>query len=95
MRVEPYDVRITRTRTNEIPDPPAVGCFGNPYPVKTYGRDECLKRFEGYFTARVETDPAFRQAVLALRGKRLGCLCKPAPCHGDIIKAWLDAHPDD
>jgi hypothetical protein len=25
--------------------------------------------------------------VLALRGKRLGCLCKPAPCHGDIIKA--------
>ena len=33
-KVEPCDIKITRTQKNEIPDPPAFGCFGNPYPVK-------------------------------------------------------------
>ena len=25
-----------------------------------------------------------------LQGKTLGCFCKPDPCHGDIIKEYLD-----
>lgn len=28
-----------------------------------------------------------------LRGKTLGCWCKPAGCHGDVILARLDALP--
>ena len=41
----------------------------------------------------MESDPEFRAKVLALRGKRLGCWCAPAPCHCDIIAAYLDALP--
>jgi Domain of unknown function (DUF4326) len=26
-----------------------------------------------------------------LRGKRLGCWCKPLPCHADILAEFADA----
>ena len=32
-----------------------------------------------------------------IQGKRLGCFCKPQPCHGDIIAwlaDWFQNHPD-
>lgn len=90
-RVEPCDVKITRTPKNEIPDPPAFGCFGNPYPLKQYGREACISLFKDYFIKRVERDQRFREAVLALKGKRLGCMCAPLPCHGHVIKEWLDS----
>jgi hypothetical protein len=36
-------------------------------------------------------DPAWRVALKALSGKRLGCHCKPKACHGDvIIKLFLE-----
>ena len=37
----------------------------------------------------------FRQRIHALKGKRLGCFCKPYPCHGDIIKEYLDTLDDE
>lgn len=90
LRKERCDVKITRRPDNTIPDPPKSGCFGNPFPVGTHGREECLRLFEEYFLDRLETDTAFAEAVLSLQGKRLGCVCKPKACHGDIIKRWLD-----
>ena len=30
----------------------------------------------------------------ALKGKRLGCFCKPYPCHRDIIKEYLNTLDD-
>lgn len=86
-------MKITRTIKNEIPDPPAFGCFGNPYPVKQYGREACIILFKDYFLNRVKYDQEFREAVLSLKGKRLGCMCKPEACHGDVIKEWLDTQP--
>jgi hypothetical protein len=91
LRLEKCDVKITRTPKNEIPDPPNFGCFGNPYPVKTYGRERCLELYREYFYKRINEDIPFREAVLSLRNKKLGCFCKPDnACHGDIIKEWLD-----
>lgn len=90
-RQEKCDVKITRTPKNQIPPPPAFGCFGNPYPVGVYGRANCIAKYRDYFMDRVENDADFRAAVLALKGKRLGCFCKPEACHGDVIKEWLDA----
>ena len=89
-KLEKCDIKITRTPKNEIPDPPLFGCFGNPYPVGTYGREKCLELYRDYFYKRIEEDTAFREAVLSLKGKTLGCFCKPLECHGDIIKEWLD-----
>lgn len=64
--------------------------FGNPYKVGKYSREEAISRFDAYFTMRVLTDEDFRATVLDLKGKRLACFCKPLPCHGDIIKEYLD-----
>jgi hypothetical protein len=76
---EPYDVLIMR---------PSM--FGNPYRIEgEYSREDVITFYEIYFRDRVETDTAFRQAVLGLRGKRLGCVCKPKACHGDVIVKWL------
>ena len=86
---EKCDVKICRLPDNTIPDPPNKGCFGNPFPVQIHGREKCIALYKGYFYDRVK-EPEFLKAVLSLKGKRLGCFCKPLACHGDIIKEFLD-----
>lgn len=83
LRRSHYDVYIGRAGKGQS------GCFGNPYSLRDHGH-QAMALFESYFQKRVEEDPEFRRRVLELRGKRLGCFCKPGPCHGDVIKRWLD-----
>lgn len=81
---EPWDVYIGRGSP-----------FGNPYPIThAVSREQVLRWYEKDFLKKIESDQFFRRQVLGLRGKRLGCYCKPAACHGDIIKNWLDQHPN-
>jgi hypothetical protein len=93
LRHEAYDVYIGRAGHGQS------GYFGNPFRVgdvcarcgqlHTIGA-ATIDCFRGYFLERVERDEAFRKKVLGLKGKRLGCFCKPSPCHGDVIVEWLD-----
>lgn len=77
---EPYDVYIGR---------PTV--FGNPFQIGRDGtREEVILKYRAYFRNRVKTDSGFRNHVLSLRGKTLACWCKPAACHGDAIKEYLE-----
>ena len=77
---EPYDVDITRT-----------GPFGNPFRIGADGtREDVIEMFRAWFAVRVKSDSAFRSQVQALAGMRLGCVCKPQPCHGDVIVEYLD-----
>ncbi len=70
------------------------GYFGNPFRVDVHGARAITLFRDEYFLPRLVADPVFRSRVLALRGKRLGCFCKPRPCHGDVIAAWIDGqHP--
>lgn len=71
------------------------GWLGNPYPESEYGRDRCIELFRQDFMDRVESDPEFRKAVLRLQGETLGCYCKPKPCHGDVILAYIREHTDE
>lgn len=82
-RTGDYDVYIGRAGHGQS------GYFGNPFNDGT--RESNIERFRTYFLERVESDPVFRSRVLALKGKRLACFCAPLRCHGDVIKAWLDA----
>lgn len=66
------------------------GYFGNPYTVREHGAD-AIALFRDYFENRVATDDEFCRRVYALHGKRLGCFCKPGPCHGDVIAEWVDS----
>ena len=104
LNTDDYDVYIgrgTKPRTHMLTEgirPGEEGWLGNPHPIgyceicaQTHTREECIERFRADFYAKLDRDPEFRKAVLALKGKRLGCYCKPKACHGDVIKAWIDA----
>lgn len=94
IRTDEYDVKICRTKTNDIPPVPQEGCFGNPFYLRNIWDDEERSRvivgYRKYFYERLESEPAFKDAILTLKGKRLGCFCKPKACHGDVIVEYLE-----
>lgn len=93
LRVHPYDVYIGRAGQG-------TGYYGNPIrrghecPVcgavhQAPGRT--IACFRVYFEYRMAHDPEFNARVLSLKGKVLGCFCKPGPCHGDVYAEYLNA----
>src|SRR6266496_4974356 len=82
---EQFDVYIGRAGRGED------GYFGNPFRMGSgISREDAVQKFQKYFTERIQKDSEFKRRVLALTGKRLGCFCKPKPCHGDVIADWLN-----
>lgn len=82
---EAYDVYIGRAGKGQD------GYFGNPFRLKQdMDRGGTLAGFREYFYRRLANDAEYRRRVHELQGKTLGCFCKPHPCHGDIIKEYLD-----
>jgi len=85
LRIEKYDVYIGRAGKGKD------GYYGNPFPLKAEeARGATIERYREYFYERIKNDPMFKEMILQLKGKRLGCFCKPHPCHGDVIKEYLD-----
>lgn len=72
--------------------PKKASIFANPYKLNKQGtnRDEVLKKYRKYVINQLETGEIDYKDFLNLRGKRLGCWCKPEPCHGDILIDLLD-----
>lgn len=75
------------------------GPFGNPFGQKMHRirsdersevRQEIIGQHRVWFMNRVGSDLVFLAKVLALRGKRLGCFCKPKPCHADVIAEFVN-----
>jgi hypothetical protein len=86
LRTEAYDIYIGRRGKGK------PGYFGNPFSVREHGA-AALDKYRDYFQARLLTDPEFKQRIGELRGKVLGCFCKPGPCHGDVIVEYLERNP--
>lgn len=85
VRDEKYDIYIGRA--NVIKD----GYFGNPFRMDNESqRNDVLWRYQLYFSERIKNDREFRARVVQLKGKVLGCFCKPRACHGDVIVKWLE-----
>lgn len=63
--------------------------FANPYKIGKDGtREEIIKKYEIYIKDKIlkgELD------LEQLRGKTLGCWCKPETCHGEILLKLLDS----
>jgi hypothetical protein len=69
--------------------------FANPYHVDNgdpESREKVIKAYEKYIRGKIsrgEVDKSTRQlycpGIGALRGKTLGCWCRPLPCHGDVL----------
>lgn len=59
--------------------------WANPYSVKKYGREDCIKKYE----EKIRNTPELWNALEELEGKVLGCWCKPDGCHGDVLMKLL------
>ncbi len=53
----------------------------NIFEAKKYGLDQCLVLYE----AHVRNTPELWNDLESLKGKELGCWCKPNKCHGDVL----------
>ena len=53
-------------------------------------RAEVVEKYRTWFLKRVTKDPAFCRKVGELAGEALLCFCAPLPCHGDVLKWWLE-----
>lgn len=91
-----YDVYIGR------PGKGLSGYFGNPLKLGVlcpecglfHARGGTIACFERWFLRRLSADAIYRDCVLSLQGKRLGCFCKPKACHGDVIARWVNAQTE-
>ena len=73
---EPYDVYIGRPSK-----------WGNPFSIGKDGtREEVIEKYERYLMGKVELLTSLHE----LRGKVLGCWCKPLACHGDVLVRWVN-----
>ena len=60
--------------------------WGNPFVIGRDGtRDQVIRMYE----IHVRRSPDLIAALPELAGKRLGCYCKPLPCHGEILVKLL------
>ena len=83
IRKEPYDVYIGRPSK-----------WGNPYShkegtlaeFKVASRKEAIAKFEECLLQNEELMASLHE----LKGKTLGCWCKPASCHGEILAKYAN-----
>jgi hypothetical protein len=61
--------------------------WGNPFEIGKDGtRDEVIQKYENW----IRTQPELMAALPELKGKVLGCWCKPQKCHGDVLIKLLE-----
>lgn len=88
---KPGDIRIDRRSK-----------WGNPYPAKKHTVQEhnrVIALYKEYLDKEI-IDGNLNIAELAILHQRhgnirLGCWCKPLPCHGDVLKAYIEAFEGD
>jgi hypothetical protein len=62
--------------------------FGNPYRIGIDGnRAEVIHKYKLDFN----NGKFLEEQLSTLKGKRLGCFCKPLACHGDVIAEYLNS----
>jgi len=88
-KAEKYDIFVGR---------PTV--WGNPYThrdgptraeIKVATVEEAIEKYEIWIRERPGLLLLARQV---LRGKVLGCWCKPGPCHGDVLARIAEEEDD-
>lgn len=96
IRKEKCDIYIGRSKGAEMH-------YGNPFAIsqssvakaKASSLKEALMCFHEWVagSAHQEVEPERREWVVrnieTLRGKKIGCFCKPKACHGDIYRVVL------
>ena len=61
--------------------------WGNPFVIGVHGtREQVIEKYQAWLLQQ----PELLSQLEELRGKRLGCFCKPHDCHGDVLVSLLD-----
>jgi len=79
--VELYDVYIGRPSKWGNP-------HGPPQNTTLQARLDCIKAYEIWIKGNQELLADLHE----LKGKRLGCYCKPKPCHGDVLVELVEKY---
>ena len=70
--------------------PKEASIFCNPFKIGKDGtRDEVIQKYKIYITKKIKKSIEFKNQLILLKGKKLGCWCHPEPCHGDILLELL------
>lgn len=65
--------------------------WGNPFLMNRdtpWERNRVIELYKKYF----DKNPMLMAKLVCARPIRLGCHCKPKPCHGDYLKERLDSY---
>ena len=77
LKREPYDVYIGRG-----------SMWGNPFKMESEAdRERVIQAYKEYLKKAITLGEISILDLKTLKGKRLGCYCKPKACHGDILAA--------
>ncbi len=101
VKTSPFDVYIGRAATRAS-DPRCheESPFANPFALtrelvtklgEKAARVQVIEQYRRHLLKCIEDDagtwiPRLRE----LKGKRLGCWCKPAACHGDVVAEFAE-----
>ena len=74
---EPFDIYIGRPSK-----------WGSPFRIgKDGSREDVIQKYRDWILANSNL---MAQLPLELKGKTLGCWCKPNACHGDVLAELAD-----
>lgn len=60
--------------------------WGNPFVMAQESqRTQVINDYRTHLWKQLDKGEVTIQQLKELNGKRLGCFCKPKPCHGDVI----------
>ena len=61
--------------------------WGNPFQIGKDGtREEVIEKFRNW----ILTQPNLLKDLHEIKGKTLGCWCKPKVCHGDVLVELIE-----
>ena len=77
--------------------------YGNPFShlgfstahVKVANRNEAIEKYTLWVNGFIDIPglkPPTKEDIVKLKGKILGCFCKPLPCHGDVLKSLAEEY---
>jgi len=70
---------------NSVRYPEQNSIWCNPFKIDpNNSRDDVINKYREYMTLKIKNENLYDE-LKKLKGKNLGCWCKPLKCHGDVL----------
>lgn len=78
-------------KKKRYPSKPSIWC--NPFKIKKdVSREQVVSEFRDYIEKKIQDEPIYLEELKKLKGKTLGCWCKPDLCHGDVLVEMIEKY---